>query len=341
MTRGILGWSLGTHSIAVARIPAETGEPDRLVRRAGRLPATAAELAAVLTDLGREAGAGPDAEHALTLTGDLSRLGRTRRAGVDAVLDAYEVTFPRVALRVLATDGRLLSAEAARAEPLAVSGTRWLATAELVAEGYPDAVLVDIGSALGDIIPIRDGDVVAVGRTDPERLLEGELLGTGAVATPVEAVAGTVPLWDGDVRVAGGFARMGDVHLWRGALPAEDYVDPTPDGREPTREHAGDRLARTVCGDREMLDELTIGRIAAAFATAQVAELAVLLERMRRRHPGIARAVVTGVGSFVAAESARALGLTVERLSDRFGTAAARAAPALAVARLLGGRRGG
>ena len=335
MTRGILGWSIGTHSIAVARIPADSSEPDRLVRRAGRLPATAAEFAALLTDLGREVGTGPGAEHAIAMAGDLSAIGRTRRVSVAAVLDAYEATFPRAALNVLATDGRLIRPEAARLEPYAVSGTRWLATGELVAEGYPDAVLIDMGSLFTDVVPIVEGAVVAVGRTDPERLLEGELIGSGAVATPVEAVATTVPLWEGEVRVAGGFAIMGDVHLWRGALPAEDYSDPAPDRREPSREHAGDRLARTVCGDREMLDELTIGRVAATFAMAQVADLKSALDRVRRRHPVINVAVVTGVGTFVAAEAARMAGMHVDRLADRFGTAAARAAPALSVARLL------
>lgn len=335
MSRGILGWSLGTHSIAVARIPADSSEPDRLVRRAGRLPATAAEFAALLTDLGREVGTGPGAEHAVAMAGDLSAIGRTRRASVAAVLDAYEATFPRASLNVLATDGRLVRADLARLEPYAVSGTRWLAAGELVAEGYPDAVLVDMGSMFTDIVPIVAGDVVAIGRTDPERLLEGELIGSGAVATPVEAVAAVVPLWDGEVRVAGGFALMGDVHLWRGALPLEDYADPAPDRREPTREHAGDRLARTVCGDREMLDELTVGRVAATFATAQVGALTTALEQVRRRHPAITTAVVTGVGTFVAADAARRAGMQVERLADRFGTAAARAAPALSVARML------
>lgn len=335
MTRGILGWSLGTHSIAVARIPADSNEPDRLVRRPGRLPPSAAEFATLLTDLGREVGAGPGAEHAIAMAGDLSSIGRTRRASVAAVLDAYEATFPRAALKVLATDGRLVPPDAARLEPYVVTGTRWLAAGELVAEGYPDAVLVDMGSMFTDIVPIVGGEVVAVGRTDPERMLEGELIGSGAVATPVEAVAAVVPLWDGEVRLAGGFALMGDVHLWRGALALEDYTDPAPDHREPSREHAGDRIARTVSGDCEMLDELTIGRVAATAAAAQVAALAAALERVRKRHPEITVAVVTGVGTFVAAEAARTVGLRVERLADRFGTAAARAAPALSVARLL------
>src|SRR2546422_7648250 len=35
---------------------------------------------------------------------------------------------------------------------------------------------------------------VAAGRTDPERLREGELVYTGALRTPAEAIAVTVPL---------------------------------------------------------------------------------------------------------------------------------------------------
>lgn len=341
MSRAILGWSVGPHSIAVVRVPADAAAPDRLVRRAGRVPPSSAELAHLLTDLGREAGAGPDAAHAITLAGDLVNIGRSRRAAVNAVLDAFEATFPRAALNLLTTDGRLLPAETARREPFAVSGTRWLAAAELVAADHADAVLVDVGSALTDVVPIVGGAVAAVGRTDPERLLEGELLGTGAVATPVEAVAARVPLWDGEVRVNGCAALMGDVHLWRGALATEDYTGIERDGREVTRELAGDRLARVACGDREMLDELTIGRIAATFAAAQVAELAALLERVRRRHPSIHIAVVTGVGAFVAVEAARAAGLGAQRLADRIGAAAARAAPALSVARLLAEQQAG
>jgi probable H4MPT-linked C1 transfer pathway protein len=335
VTRAILGWSIGTHSVSVVRLPGDGTEPDRVVRRAGTVPPGPAEFARLVTDLGREAGAGPDALHALTLAGDLATVGPSRRVAVAAVLDVFEATFPRVALHLLTTDGRLIPAETARREPFAVSGTRWLATAELVASLRDDAVLVDVGSAVTDVVPVAGGAIASVGRTDPERLLEGELLGTGVVATPVEAVAARVPLWDGEVRVTGGAAVMGDVHLWRGALAAEDYTPPERDGIVATREHAGDRLARVVCGDREMLDELTVGRIAATFATAQVADLAALLERARRRHPAATVAVVTGVGAFVAAEAARTAGLAVERLAERIGAAAARAAPALSVAHLL------
>src|SRR5204863_403408 len=98
-----------------------------------------------------------------------------------------------------------------------------------------------------------------------------------------------------------GFALAGDVHLWRGELAPADYSVPTPDGRPTTREFAGERLARVVCADRQMLDETDIGRIAEALWDAQVARIAERLEAVRARHPALTRAAVTGLGELRAA----------------------------------------
>ena len=56
--------------------------------------------------------------------------------------------------------------------------------------------------------------------------------------------------------------------------------------------------------------------------------------RARARCPGVAHAVVTGLGAFLAAEAARRAGLQVIHLADRLGPAA-RHAPAAAVALLF------
>ena len=76
-----------------------------------------------------------------------------------------------------------------------------------------------MGTTTTDIIPIVDGEVVAVGKTDPDRLASGELVYTGALRTPVEAIVRDVPYRDGRASVsAEAFALIGDVHLWRGHL---------------------------------------------------------------------------------------------------------------------------
>ena len=133
---------------------------------------------------------------------------------------------------------------------------------------------------------------------------------------------------------AEGFALAGDVHVWRGQLAPRDYSVPTPDGRPVTRELAGERLARVVCGDREMLDEAAIDAIAAALWDAQVARIAAAVGQARRRHPALTLAVVTGLGDFLAAEAARRAALRVAHLAAALGPAA-RHAPAAAVALLL------
>jgi probable H4MPT-linked C1 transfer pathway protein len=239
-------------------------------------------------------------------------------------------------VHVHAVDGRFLSSAAARQEPIAVAASNWAATARMVALRHPDALLLDTGTTTTDVIPIVHGAVAALGRTDPERLASGELVYTGAVRTPAEAIAAAVPLGDGSAGVsAEGFALAGDVHVWRGDLAPADYDVPAPDGRPTTREYAGERLARVVCADRELLDESGITAIADTLATAQVIRVADAIARVRARHPTLRTAVVTGVGAFVASAAAHRVGLAVVALADTLGADAARCAPAAAGA-LLG-----
>jgi hypothetical protein len=142
-------------------------------------------------------------------------------------------------------------------------------------------------------------------------------------------------LWGENAGVsAEGFALMGDAHLWLGRLRPEDYTCRTPDGRPPTREFAGERLARAVCADREMLGDSDIDALAAALADAQVRLVIESLQRIRRRWPNITSAVVAGLGDFIAVEAAGTAGLSVVCLADHLGSAA-RTAPAAAVAWLL------
>src|SRR5207245_11379025 len=129
-------------------------------------------------------------------------------------------------------------------------------TARLVGRLRPDCLLVDVGSTTTDVIPIVGGAPATTSRTDLDRLREGELVYTGAVRTPVEAIAPTVPVRGRAVAVsAEGFALTGDVHLWRGALGPAGHSVPTPGGRPGPRGFAGERLGRGVGADREMLED--------------------------------------------------------------------------------------
>jgi aspartokinase-like uncharacterized kinase len=123
--------------------------------------------------------------------------------------------------------------------------------------------------------------------------------------------------------------------VWRGDLAPEDYTVPAPDGRPATREYAGERLARVVCADREMLDAHGISEIADALASAQIERITAAIRGIKDRHPSLTTAVVTGLGAFIGERAARAGGLAVERLSSALGGDGARCAPAASVALLL------
>jgi probable H4MPT-linked C1 transfer pathway protein len=332
----VVGWDIGgVNTKGVRLTPAGLGPDLRSVSRPCEVQRHPEALASTLSAVARDLCATPTDVHAVTMTAELSQAFRTKREGVGFVLDALAAALPGASLHVYTVAGRFVRPAEARMQPLAVAAANWAAAANLVARSHPTCILIDIGTTTADLIPIVDGKVAAQGSTDPDRLLSGELVYTGALRTPVEAVAPRVPLWGQSAAIsADGFAVMGDVHLWRGHLRPEDYTCPTPDGRPATREYSGERLARTVCADREMLNSSDLDIIAAALADAQVRTMVESLGRIRQRWPGIATAVVAGLGDFIAAEAACRAGLSVVPLAERLG-AAARVAPAAAVGWLL------
>jgi hypothetical protein len=341
MSPAILGWDIGGVNTKSARLEPATGGP---VIRSACLPFELKHdtggLIPILIEAAGAVGSAPDDLHAVTMTAELSQAFRTKREGVGFVLDALEAAFPHSRLQVYTVEGRFVAPPEARALPLSVGAANWAATARLVARSVPTCILLDVGTTSTDLIPIVNGQVVVQGHTDPARLLSGELVYTGALRTPAEAVTPRVPLWGGSAGVsADGFALIGDAHLWLGRLSSEDYTCRTPDGRPPTREFAGERLARTVCADRDMLDDPALDAIARALADAQVRAVVEALARILERWPAITSAVVAGLGDFIAVEAAEAVGLEVVRLADRLGQSA-RTAPAAAVAWLLWHSRG-
>jgi probable H4MPT-linked C1 transfer pathway protein len=330
----VIGWDIGGVNTKVARVAngavcASRTHPYEIQRDPDALTPLLASLASAI-------GATGDDRHAVTMTAELSQMFRTKRDGVACVLDAVTRAFPSSDVHVYTTDGRFLSPADARLEPLAVAASNWHATASIVALEHPDAILIDIGTTTTDVIPIANGRVVAHGVTDPARLSSGELVYSGALRTPAEAVTSGVPLHDSIAGVsAESFALIGDVHVWRGDLTPDDYTVTAPDGRPATREFAAERIARVVCADREMLDDAAISAIADAIASAQVDRISRAIARVQSRHTGLRTAIITGLGAFIADRAARRCGLDVVRLADSIGGDAARCAPAAAVALLL------
>jgi len=329
-----VGWDIGGVNTKAARVAG--GTVRAVCARPYELQRDPRALAPLLRKLYAELDASDDDRHAVTMTAELSQMFRTKREGVAFVLDAVEAAFPSSDVRVFTVAGEFVTPGEARRDPLRVAAANWTATAQQVSASHHDVLLIDIGTTSADIIPIVGGRVAAQGLTDPDRLSSGELVYTGAVRTPAEAMASHVPLHGQMAGVsAEAFALAGDVHVWRGDLAPSDYTSPTPDGRPATRVFAGERLARVVCADCEMLDESAIAMIADALAKAQVERIAAAIARVVARHPLLRTAVVTGLGAFIGARAARVAGLEVTLLADSLGDAAARCAPAASVALLL------
>ena len=81
-------------------------------------------------------------------------------------------------------------------DPALAAAANWLALATLVARLVPDDVglLIDVGTTTTDLIPLDHGRAAARGRTDTERLQNGELVYAGVRRTPVCALATELPI---------------------------------------------------------------------------------------------------------------------------------------------------
>lgn len=306
--RGTVGWDVGgVHTKAVraagSRLLGRASCPYELQHAPERLPA-------LLKALAEAVGAGPDDRHAVTMTAELSQYFRTKADGVAWVLDGFREAFGESRIFVAATDGVWRAPARARAEWHAVAAANWSLTARLVAQRHPDALLIDVGSTTTDLIPIVGGRVVADGDDDPSRLAAQELVYTGVVRTPLEALVSQVPYGTGLAGVsAEGFALIGDVHVWRGQLHPDDYDTGTPDGRPGTRDFCGDRLARLLCADRSMLTDRDLDAICIYVADVQLQRIVQAIWRIRRRQPAIREALVVGLGAWLGREAAEAAGL--------------------------------
>ena len=254
----VIGWDIGGVNTKVARV--SDGEIRSVRGRPYELQRDPAALAPMLQALAVEVGADDRAVHALTMTAELSQMFRTKRDGVAFVLDAVAAAFPAAVVRVFAVDGRLLLPEDARREPLAVAAANWSATAHAVARQHPAAVLIDIGTTTTDIIPIVGGAVVAEGWTDPARLASGELVYTGALRTPAEAIVQQVPLGGAMVGVSAEcFALAGDVaRVARRSRAGRLHRD---DARWPPRHPRVRRRATRTGGVRGSRDDRRGGGI--------------------------------------------------------------------------------
>lgn len=269
------------------------------------------KLAQVLLSLKNRLGVGRLDGLGVTMTAELSDVYPTKREGVLKILAGVKDAFPDVNIYVLNTDVKLEELSAAEHKPLWVAAANWAATGWLVSQQIKDCVVVDVGSTSASIIPIINGQVVAKGKTDLDKLLNGELVYTGSLRTNVAAIVNSIPIKNGVACVASElFALSADVHLILGNITEHEYSCETADGRGNAFPEALARLARVVCADTEMLTRQEIIDMAKYICEKQVTQVAAGLSKVYSYAKTLTSkaipVVVTGLGKdFIARQAAQ------------------------------------
>ncbi|MCW4034871.1 MAG: H4MPT-linked C1 transfer pathway protein [Candidatus Bathyarchaeota archaeon] len=277
---------------------------------------------------------------AVTITAELSDAYQTKKDGINHVLDCVTKVFGDSQLFVLDVEANLRSVKSACAEPLMVASANWAATGWMVSQTVKNCVVVDVGSTSTSIIPIVNGKVAAEGKTDLEKLQNGELVYSGSLRTNVATIVDSIPVKGNMTRVSSElFALSGDVHLIWGHITKQDYTAETADGRGKTKHEASARLARVVCADTNMLTEQEIKEMAEFVYTQQVEQISDGLNQVYQRvKPQTEKlmAIVAGLGrNFLARKAAEKVGFTeIVDLEKLLGSEASVVSPSVGVALL-------
>jgi probable H4MPT-linked C1 transfer pathway protein len=299
----------------------------------------------------------PVSDHlAVTMTGELADCFATKTEGVQHILAAVEEACGGRHTRVYLTDGRFVTPTAARRVPLLAAASNWRALADFARRFLGDlesessmevaapSLLIDIGSTTTDVIPISRDAVLAVGKTDTQRMVAGELLYSGVVRTPVCAVVQSVPYRGRECSVAQElFATMRDVYLLVGKLPEAPADSETADGRPATKAFAKARLGRVLCADETEFHHKDAATLAEHVAHEQASRLVQTIEKLTADWTARPATVIcSGTGEFVARRALKRLSWdsNVVSLQSELGAASSSAATAHALAVLAGSRDG-
>lgn len=256
------------------------------------------DLPNMLAEIAADVGYTSQIPICASITAELSDAYESKREGILHVVSALQATFPSEQIAIFIISGTFANPEDIARDPLPAAAANWVATAQWVANKYPDCILVDIGSTTTDIIPITSGQVATLGRTDLTRLLNRELVYTGVLRATIPSIAPSVPFRGQMCPISfERFATMADVHLILGHIIENQYTTETADGRLPTLDFSYKRLARIVCADFEEVTQEDVEGFAQYLFQRQVSLIAESLEVISQRSPPHLPFILTGLGA--------------------------------------------
>jgi len=247
----------------------------------------------------------------VTMTAELADCYRTKDEGVNHILGCVRNVVPNS--EVLSVDGKLLSIEEASSNTYKVAAANWVATSLWIAKRFGTGILVDVGSTTTDVIPVKDGKIVAEGKSDIGRLQNSELIYFGILRTSVATIVDEVPVNGIPTPVSSErFAIAADVYRILGDIPEEGYACETPDGKGKGVEDCISRIVRVICSDTNELDGKQIKEIVKFIKEKQIEKISDSISNISKRE-GIDNAFICGSGAFVAEKAAKKAGISTER----------------------------
>lgn len=275
---------------------------------------------------------------AVTMTGELADCFTTRSEGVQFILDAMMTAAEKRPLKIYSHREGLISSKAALKQPLDVAAANWHALARFAGRLVPTgfALLIDMGSTTTDIIPLLNGQCEALGKSDVERMIAGELVYSGVERTPVSSIATSLPYRGNTVPIASElFATTRDVFLTLGDLPPQPSDLSTANGKPATKSYARDRLAHLFCLDRETFEDRDAHEAAEAIDRQLTVRIAAAFAQVTGRFDeALETVIVSGQGEFFIRRLLERLRIRcrVVSLEHELGSNISRCAPAHALA---------
>lgn len=236
--------------------------------------------------------------HAVTMTGELVDYFDGRTDGVRQLLEVFFSVFSEGTTLVYAGRDGMIKASEVSSHLSSIASANWHATASYLAGKKENSVLIDMGSTTTDIIPLINGTIENRAYTDQQRMMEGELVYTGMIRTPVMAVVDKVPVkgrWQGIAAEL--FATMADVYRIVGELDETHDLYPAADSGEKTREGSLQRLAHMLGADyRAELEEEELVQVAEYIANEQMSRVEQAFSQVRKRVKAPAKLDLIGAG---------------------------------------------
>ncbi len=285
---------------------------------------------------------------ALVTTAELADAYKTKKEGIENILNSVEEAFPNKEIYIFDVNGNFLTVEEGKKKYMDISASNWTATTEFIKKEFNlnDFLLIDMGSTTTDIIPVINGNIVA-NKTDLDRLINKELLYVGTLRTPVSFLTNEIIFKGIKTNMSSEyFAITGDINIIMNKISENEYSCDTPDGKPANKEHCKIRLSKVICSDLEQITNNEIENLAFQLYEKLINLIKYNISFVLKKYNNINNIVITGLGEPILLDALKLLNENKEydginnkyniiSIKDKYNKDISLATPSFAVAKLL------